>query len=102
MSNTLTTTAWGLVDGNSGLIVKGRGAEVSKTGAGTYTIALSSGLQLDNDEMMITLTISSTGAGSTIQLDSGTDSVKTVKTYNATGVLTDRSFYFKIEKLNVL
>ncbi len=97
----LTTIAWGLVD-TDGTLLKGRGAISSRSAAGAYDLTLSSNLQVDDTEMMITLTPNISGAAIVQAADGGSDTIKPVETFNAAGVATDAKFFFKIEKLNLV
>lgn len=95
----LQEVAWGNVR-SDGVLLNGRGASVSRVGAGVYEIALSDDFLLDSDEMMLTVTPinSNEFVG---QSGGGTDAVKTIRTFSG-GVATDTDFYFKIERLNIL
>ncbi len=103
MSNSiLTTIAWGVVDGASGIADNSRGIATSaRTSDGSYTLTMEEGFLLDNNEMMLTV-IPTSSVRFTVQLGQGSDSVKIIQTYNALGVLADVDFYYKLEKLNLL
>ena len=96
------TIAWGVVSGNGTLTV-GRGADSTRTGVGTYEITLSSGIEIDNLEMMLTLLPLTAIRGLSFNSGGSTDQVKAVTNFRTdTGANIDGGFYFKIDQLKIL
>ena len=96
----LKTVAWGLV-GEDGELYAGRGATITRTGVGRYDILYSTNFEFDGEQIMVTLT-PDMGAAHIIHRQGGTDEKTKVVSYDAAGVATDVSFYFKIEALKIL
>lgn len=86
MSNLLTEIAWGIVNGGTGLLVNGRGAQASKgPGVDQYRIFLSENRTLDDNEMMLTLTPISIGDGVMAAQEAGTDDTKKRSNFRGRG-----------------
>ncbi len=101
MSELFRDLAWGIVDGATGNLVAGRGCTTERIVAGSYEIALSEGRAVDDNEMMITVTPIDP-ANLHANSNTGTDTVKSVMTFNTAGIATDANFCFKIEALKLL
>lgn len=100
----LRAIAWGFVL-RDGSLLNGRGITTNRVQAGHYQLTLSDSLQVDDTEMMITVTLldGEPRANNIYVRDpSISDLVKEVKAYTSAGVLTDTAFYFKIEQLQIL
>lgn len=93
--------AWGIIDGVTGVLSAGRGATTSKVATGRYNITLPDDFQLDNSEMMITVT-SCDAAARFVGFISGTDTVKRVEAFNQAGINADATICFKIDRLRIL
>ena len=98
----LQTVAWGKID-SDGTLLFGRGLQgTARIGLGVYEITLLSGFQLDDTEMMITLT-PAIGESRSINVMPSSDLVKEIQTRTTDGAMPiDTPFYFLIERLNIL
>lgn len=98
----LQIVAWGKID-TDGTLLFGRGLQSSsRSGMGVYELTLLSGFQLDDTEMMITIT-PTIDASRSINVMPSSDLVKVVQTRTTDGAMpTDTPFYFKIERLQIL
>jgi hypothetical protein len=98
----LQTVAWGKVD-SDGTLLFGRGLQGSaRTGVGAYEITLLSDFQLDDTEMMITLT-PTVDESRSFNVMPSSDLVKEIQVRSTDGAFpVDTPFYFKIERLNIL
>lgn len=98
----LQTVAWGKID-DDGTLLFGRGLQSSvRTGPGVYELTLMAGFQLDDTEMMITLTPAIDESRS-FNVMVSSDLVKEVQARTTDGAApTDTPFYFHIEKLDIL
>ena len=97
------TVAWGVVNA-AGNLLFGRGATVSRFGAGLYDVTLSDGFGVDSNEAMINVTPDALAStSSAFDVAASSDLVKRFAFFDSTtGALADSEFHFSIERLRLL
>lgn len=102
MGEMLTTIAWGIVDGATGVLLAGRNIAVNRLGVGDYELVLPDDGGVDDLEMMITVQGRSFNFLRFFLAESTNDFTKRVQVFSTAGLPADGEFYFEIKRLNIL